>query len=110
MRKDMQVSRESRIQNSESRMGDRSEDSAFAVASSEFWILNSGFRSSEVSLLSLFDREVGLIGQGAGVLRTRTDQAVVGVLLDDVSGPTGDPAHSEDRCVKIYGDSQHVVC
>ena len=40
-----------------------------------------------VWLLSLFERDEALWIRGAGVVRARAEQAVVGVLLEDVGGP-----------------------
>src|SRR5579875_2994632 len=46
---------------------------------------------------------------GADVLGARTNQAIVGVLLDDMSRPTGDAATSEDGRVQVYRNAHHVI-
>ena len=40
------------------------------------------------------------------VVRARTDQAVVGVLLEHVRGPAGDAAHGEDRRVEVHRNAR----
>ncbi len=42
------------------------------------------------------DRDVGGGIGGSDVFRTGTDEAIVVVLLDDVSGPAGDAADGKD--------------
>src|SRR5579875_850395 len=46
---------------------------------------------------------------GADVLGARTNQAVVGVLFNDVGCPTGDAAAGEDGCVQVYRNVHHVI-
>src|SRR6266508_3794543 len=59
-------------------------------------------------LLPLIDRNVGKIAW-ADIFRARTDEFVVGILLEDVTGPAADPADGKDRRVEIERNSHHVV-
>ena len=43
------------------------------------------------------------------IFRPRANQFVVGVLFQDVCGPTADAANREDGCVEIQWDSHHVI-
>ena len=45
----------------------------------------------------------------ASVDGVRADEAVVGVLLQQVSAPTGDAGNGEDGGVEVVGDAQHAV-
>src|SRR5580704_9802158 len=46
---------------------------------------------------------------GAYVVGTGADEAVVVVLLDDVSGPAGDPTDSEDGGEEVNVDTERGV-
>src|SRR5262245_19533791 len=45
---------------------------------------------------------------GADIIAARTDQAVVGMLLDDVGGPAGDARHRDDRGELLDRDAERV--
>src|SRR5207344_1985218 len=59
-------------------------------------------------ILSLIERQKLLRIRWPDVLRARTNQAIVRVLLEHVRGPAGDPADGEDRRVEIDGNPERV--
>ena len=62
-----------------------------------------------VTALALFDWSVGCRVGGAGVVGAGADEAVVVVLLDDVSGPAGDAADGEDGREEVDVDAEGGV-
>jgi len=61
------------------------------------------------SALALFDWGVGCWVGGAGVVGAGADEAVVVVLFDDVSGPSGDTADGEDWSEEVDVDAEGGV-
>src|SRR4029453_9466742 len=77
---------------------------SFLVWSSEL----SGSRAFKLSGSSAINRQKLLRIRRPDVVRTRPDQPVVGVLLEDVRRPSGDAAHREDRRVEINRNPERV--
>src|SRR5437870_2066917 len=72
------------------------------------WPLANGIGFTPPSRSALREGDVRRAG-GAGVLRARPDQPIVAVLLEDVGGPAGHPAHGEDGRELVGGDAHRRV-
>src|SRR6185503_1226555 len=69
----------------------------------------SAWQRSGPAALALLDGDEPLWVRRARVVRTRADQAIVRVLLEDVRRPARDAADGEDRRVEIDRDAERVV-
>src|SRR5829696_9523286 len=67
------------------------------------------FRMWLGSMLPLVDRQVTLRVLGPDVVGARTNQPVVGVLLEHMRGPARDAADREDRREQVDVDAERVI-
>src|SRR5947209_7098887 len=71
------------------------------------WLLKRSL-SKPLKLPTLIDRHI-LMHLRTNILGTRTNEAVMGVLLKHMSRPAGDATASENGRIEINGEAHHVV-
>src|ERR1043166_1622058 len=69
------------------------------------WALPPLFFRRTLPLVNRHKRKVAW----ANIFSTRTNEFVVGILFEDVTGPTADSTNGKDWRVEIEGNSHHVI-